>query len=49
MKNLKKLTKVSLKTINGGVQGYCKRYCVPKSLHSVECIDNWCVYTAVEP
>lgn len=45
----KSLNKMEQQSINGGVQGPCTNYCVPKFLYDVECIAGWCHYTPVGP
>lgn len=45
---MKKLSREHLKKVNGGVQGYCNGYCVPKPMYTVSCVNNWCVYK-IEP
>lgn len=46
---MKKLKRTSLKAIQGGEQGSCTGYCVPKINYSVECVNGWCVYKYVGP
>lgn len=47
LKGTQELSKSKQQYINGGVQGACNGYCVPKKFYTATCINGWCHYTPI--